>query len=258
MSKWAVVTAAVAPLLAEPSVASGQVSQQLAGQTVEIVNEQGDWLRARGEDGYEGWIHRGYITPLSANGSSERPAPQGARISLGCITAVPGARGARRALPLRARLGFDETVHAGEAIDGAQRAERFPGDARAITESALTYYSGTSYVWGGVTPWGADCSGLVQSVFSLHGVPLPRDAWMQAASGGDNGRDLLSAQVGDLLFFTDATDGEVTHVGLALGDARMVHLALARGGFYVERLDDPRDEYVAKLRDRYLFSRSVI
>jgi gamma-D-glutamyl-L-lysine dipeptidyl-peptidase len=155
-------------------------------------------------------------------------------------------------------LGLDETVHAGEAIDGAQRARRFPPNASAITESALTYYSGTSYVWGGVTPWGADCSGLVQSVFSLHGVQLPRDAWMQARSGVDNGRDLLSAQVGDLLFFTDATDGEVTHVGLALGNARMVHLALARGGFWVERLDDPRDEYVAKLRDRYLFSRSVI
>jgi hypothetical protein len=256
MTAWATVTAAVAPLLAEPSVASGQISQQLAGQVVEIVREQGDWLRARGEDGYEGWIHRGYITPLKK--SPARPVRQEMRVSLGCVTAVPGSRGTLRALPLRALLDLHETVHAGEAIDGAQRALRFPTHASAITESALTYYTGTSYVWGGVTPWGADCSGLVQSVFSLHGVQLPRDAWMQAESGLDNGRDLLSAEMGDLLFFTDATDGEVTHVGLALGNARMVHLALARGGFFVERLDDPRDEYVAKLRDRFLFSRSVI
>ena len=40
-----------------------------------------------------------------------------------------------------------------------------------------------SYQWGGVTPWGADCSGMVQTVFGMHGVPLPRDARQQAELG---------------------------------------------------------------------------
>ena len=49
----AVVVAAVAPMLAEPHVSSGQVSQQLAGHVVSIVEDQGDWQLVRGRDDYE-------------------------------------------------------------------------------------------------------------------------------------------------------------------------------------------------------------
>ena len=59
----AVVVAAIAPMLAEPHVSSGQVSQQLAGHVVSIVEDQGDWLLVRGSDQYEGWTHRGYLAP---------------------------------------------------------------------------------------------------------------------------------------------------------------------------------------------------
>ena len=64
-----------------------------------------------------------------------------------------------------------------QAIDGAEQATMFPAEAGAITRSAQLYFEGTSYFWGGVTPWGADCSGLVQSVYWLHGIQLYRDAW---------------------------------------------------------------------------------
>ena len=41
---------------------------------------------------------------------------------------------------------------------------------------------------------------------------------------------------GDLLFFSDRDDRRITHVGISLGDESMVHLALGRGGYAVERL----------------------
>ena len=40
--------------------------------------------------------------------------------------------------------------------------------------------------------------------------------------------------------------------------ARMVHLALGRGGYAVERLDDRRDPYVDRLRERFLFARRMV
>ena len=185
-----------------------------------------------------------------------RGSRQTPRVSLGCVTRT--AAGDRRSLPLRAILAPDESVQSGEAVESARLDDRFPLDSAAITRSAQDYFSATSYLWGGVTPWGADCSGLVQSVFALHGLQLPRDAWQQAEEGVDAGPDVGELAPADLLFFSDRPDQRVTHVGIALGDRRMVHLALARGGYAIERLDDRRDPYVDRLRERFLFARRVL
>jgi cell wall-associated NlpC family hydrolase len=80
---------------------------------------------------------------------------------------------------------------------------------------------GTPYVWGGETPGaGFDCSGLVQYAYAQAGIALPRTAQTQYNLG-----PLLPVvtepAAGDLLFFgTDPT--HVTHVGIALGESRMV------------------------------------
>jgi len=250
----ATVRSPVAPMHGEPRIASQMISQQLAGHRVDIVDEDGDWVRARGADAYEGWMHVGFLS--RAPESTARQSRQPSRVSLGCVTQTPSS--GRRQLPLRAVLAPDETVYSGEAIEATQLAQRFPRTAPAIIRSAQDLFMATSYLWGGVTPWGADCSGLVQSVFALHGVPLPRDAWQQAETGVDAGQDVGELLPGDLLFFSDRDDRRVTHVGIALGRRQMVHLALGRGGYAIERLNDRRDPYVDRLRDRFLFARRVV
>lgn len=252
--KRAAVRTPVAPMFAEPRVASAQISQLVAGRVVALVEQRDDWYRVCGPDEYEGWLHRGYLVPVPD--ASARNSGQVARISLGCITT--DGNGGRRAMPLGALLAPDERVSSGEVIDAEHREARFPTEALAITRSAQLYFEGTSYLWGGVTPWGADCSGIVQAVFSLHGLQLRRDAWQQAQQGEPGHRDILEAETGDLLFFSDRVDSHVTHVAIALGGRRLVHLALGRGGYAIERLDDPRDGYVAKLRDRFVGARKVI
>lgn len=238
------VRAPVAPLHGEPRVSSPQVSQRLAGHALTVLGAEGDWLRVRGEDRYEGWVHRGYVTPA---GDTVTGAADDRLLSLGCFARVPGGPG--RLLPLGAFLARGERAQAGEAIPEEERARRFPRAPDAICASAVTLFEGTSYEWGGVTPWGADCSGLVQSVFWLHGAQLERDAWQQAVMGRDAG-DLRGAEPADLLFFSDSPGGRPSHVGIALGGERMVHLGLGRGGYAVERLDDEGDEYVRGLRSR--------
>ena len=249
-SEHATVRTPLAPVFAEPRVASAQISQLVAGRRLELLEERDDWYRVRGADEYEGWVHRGYLEQNAGYGASLD------RVSLGCVTI--DADGDRRAMPLGALLEPDETVCGGEAIDVAHQRARFPTEAAAIARSALGYFEGTSYLWGGITPWGADCSGLVQSVFSLHGVQLRRDAWQQAQQGEPGAPALLDAQTGDLLFFSDRVDGHITHVAIALGERRLVHLALGRGGYAVERLDEPADAYVSKLRDRFVHARRVL
>ena len=63
----AVVRSAVAPLFAEPRVSSVQISQLLAGHTVELLEERDAWWCVRGLDLYQGWIHRGYLHDFGAS-----------------------------------------------------------------------------------------------------------------------------------------------------------------------------------------------
>lgn len=244
-----VVSAAIAPLHAEPRVSSPQVSQQLAGHAVEIVREEGEWRRVRGTDGYEGWMHRGYLAP-DGHPQTER------LLSLGCRTR--DARTLRsRPLPLGAWLATDETVEDGEAIAVERLPAHFPRDGVSVVRTATDRFAGAPYQWGGVTPWGADCSGFVQSVFALHGVILRRDAWQQGEMGEAASTDPMALAPADLLFFSDRDDRRPTHVGMALGAGRMAHVSLGRGGHAIERLDDTHDAYVAALRSFFCFARRI-
>ncbi|HEU4995424.1 MAG TPA: C40 family peptidase [Gemmatimonadaceae bacterium] len=249
----AMVRVPIAPMYGEPYVASPQISQRLSGHLVDLLDQQEDWFLARGMDRYEGWIHRGFLAPVPQNGSKR--AADMTRISLGCFTRDPA--GQHRSLPLGARLSPDEVVQVGTTVDVAHLAERFPRDPLAITRSAQVLFEGTPYLWGGITPWGADCSGFVQTIYGLHDVPLPRDAWQQSEVGTDAG-GLDDLQAADLAFFSDREDKWVTHVAIALGSRHLVHLALGRGGYHRENIADTGDDYVAALRGRFLKARRVL
>lgn len=55
----AIVTAALAPLLAEPQISAARVSESLHGERVTILERREDWLRVRAGDGYVAWLHAG-------------------------------------------------------------------------------------------------------------------------------------------------------------------------------------------------------
>jgi hypothetical protein len=273
----ALVRAPVAPLHAEPRVSSAQTSQALFGHTVWLFEARGDWYRVHtSHDDYEGWTHAGYLDVLDGAEMREifagaardaedfpgisfdwsaAPDAERGRYSLGC-TVRAGGRTVR--LPLGAWVFAEQTVLGGEVAAFRELPERFPPDGDAVVRTALRYFESTSYQWGGVTPWGADCSGLAQSVYALHGVSLPRDAWQQARAGTDAGTDLAAHQSGDLLFFSDRDDGRITHVGIAAGGGTMCHLALGRGGWAVDDLTDESDAYATRLRAQLVSARRVL
>lgn len=78
---------------------------------------------------------------------------------------------------------------------------------------------GVPYRWGGSTPQGFDCSGLVQYAYSNAGLRLPRTAADQMDATAPV--TLENAQAGDLLFFRDGS--RTSHVAIYLGDGRFVH-----------------------------------
>lgn len=98
-----------------------------------------------------------------------------------------------------------------------------PGPAReALGEQIVATaekYLGVPYVWGGesLAEGGLDCSGLVQLVFSEHGIDLPRTARQQMHEGVEV-PSLDQARPGDLV----VTRGGA-HIGIYVGDGQMIH-----------------------------------
>jgi gamma-D-glutamyl-L-lysine dipeptidyl-peptidase len=243
----AIVTAATAPMLAGPRVNETQVSQTVLGHHLLVLRRRGRWLQVRSEDGYIGWVHRGYVHRVEE--AEARAWKIGASrevyISLGAELTSPG--GQRLAcLPWGSRFhsdgcsgtlpnGATGTV-SGEVISAAERPVRFPTSGSAVVETAHLW-ARTPYLWGGITRAGADCSGFAQAVYRLHGIELPRDSDMQARFGEPLviDADFSNLRAGDLLFFAELPK-RVTHVAISLGGSRVIHSALANGGVSVNDL----------------------
>jgi len=102
-------------------------------------------------------------------------------------------------------------------------------------------YLGVPYAWGGATPGGFDCSGLVMYVYGQLGISLPHYAAAQYGFGTPVSRDQL--QPGDLVFF----DG-LNHVGIYIGGGEMVHAPQTGDVVKITPLTDFGASYVGARR----------
>ncbi|HET8622693.1 MAG TPA: NlpC/P60 family protein [Gemmatimonadales bacterium] len=224
--------AAITPLLAAPTVRAEQVSQLVLGETAALVGTDGEWCRIRAtHDGYEGWAHRGYLR------AADNPTLERWQSAAWCDGAELDAGGAPLTLPLRARVLLHE---GGLLLPDGRTARLVSGGVAALTaatadarrmppeEWAAGHFLGAPYQWGGVTPWGVDCSGLLQTTFAARGLALPRDAQDQAGAGAavvfGEGRP------SDVLFFRSESSDRITHVAFLAAGPQLIHSTISRGG----------------------------
>jgi gamma-D-glutamyl-L-lysine dipeptidyl-peptidase len=237
----ALIRSPIAPVYSRPTMNSTQVSQYVLGVRVTLLSAHGLFYRVRGEDALVGWIHQGYMVIGAPDWALawERAEHGEPVVSTGAEVHDEAGRTFAR-LPWGARViqqsggrillpdGRTGQLGDGEVVAADRLWDRFPARGESIARTARRWV-GAPYLWGGVTPHGVDCSGLVQSVHWIHGVALPRDSDMQNRVGSEiePGTDFQRLRPGDLLFFSDK--GRVNHVTLSLGGSEIIHASASNG-----------------------------
>jgi cell wall-associated NlpC family hydrolase len=234
-----IARAAIVPVFAQPTLRSEQATQLVLGETAAVLEAAADWRRVRTDlDSYAGWVHAGYCVEVD-DAKAETWRQEATGWSLGA--AVRLVEGPAVRLPLRARVVLEgEAVRLPDGRRGPVAEGTLACAAEAVQSAratpperwALDYFAGSPYEWGGVTPCGVDCSGVVQTTFLARGITLPRDSSEQARCGALVALDAI--RPGDLLFFREGTGERVTHVAFAGEADTLVHSTIAVGGMVHE------------------------
>lgn len=232
------------------------LTQLLLGERVLIEEVRDDWAKVVAVEqpaddldarGYPGWLpadqlgepgETGYELVVDATATALRDGPGGDVVISGVILGtrlVVLGRAERGWVPV-AVPGQSEPAWALEAdVAPMPTAAPSPADVLVIAERLID----VPYVWGGLSPYGIDCSGLVHLAHRRLGTVLPRDAADQAAATKSVNDD--EVRPGDLYFFARG-DKPIHHVGFVAGDGEMVHACSEHGKVLSERLAGHRAE----------------
>lgn len=215
--KFAYAKVSIAPLRVDKSDRAEIVSQILFGEIVEILEVDENWTKIRTYlDNYEGWSDTKQFNFLSEKEMK---------------------KAIDEMIPLQDQIVEIKTpwgnqfIFKGSFIPsdfsknfkiGTSEFEflTLPRIKFASIESAALSYLNSSYLWGGKTPFGIDCSGFTQQVYRFFDYNLPRDCDQQIECGTEI--NFEDQQVGDLAFFHNSS-GKIIHVGIILNENQIIH-----------------------------------
>lgn len=274
----ALVRLSVANVKAKPSHSSELVTQFLLGHKVQILDESRGWYRVRGLDNYLGWIEKDAVHVLNNqevlvwNNAAKAMINEEivAKTKSGEVAfdltkgglVMQGARknGLQEIILADGRRGW-VAANALIQIEEWQKNQIKQLQADLVLADAKELL-GRPYVWGGTSMRGLDCSGFTKTVFLQNGWLLPRDASQQVKTGievASDTTDFKNLQPGDLLFFgrkATATDKQrIVHVGIALGNGRMIHCA---GSVNIESLIAGEPDYNAYRAKTFVTAKRII
>ena len=259
-----IIKVPVTDLRAAPDSKAERLSQALFGTPVEIGEIQKEFTHIILLDKYAGWCRTAHIHQVSFALWQKYVAEPRHRVKTEAVLIRSGP--SKAAYPFRLFFGTELVIrpHNGEVhfelpasdirapistrcLIKVEKKRRSGPEGKQIVATAARFV-GVPYLWGGITPLGFDCSGLVQAVYRFHGIDLPRDSKDQRNEGFIIDRQDL--QPGDLLFFPG-------HVAMSCSGKNIVHASASRGMVTVDSLDPSAQNYREDLDREFIEARRL-
>ncbi len=259
--QYGLVKLPLVPLRADSNERSEMVSQLLFGEYVKIIEVQEKWLYIENlQDGYQAWADRKMIETVSESAFSKNREMPITKICSPYASIYNPVSKQTILIPggsILYDLQADKFKLRDESwtlidINCVQNPHKQPLAQEVlqqfVTNTAMAYLN-APYLWGGKSVLGIDCSGLVQIVYSIIGIGLPRDSSQQVHEGKAI-ENLAKSLAGDLVFFGDEK-AKITHVGILKSKTEVIH---ASAWVKLEQIDErgiissTSSEYTHKLQ----------
>lgn len=176
------ITSALATIKAEPDENAASTSEGLYGEWVDVISMENTWRHVRLQrDGYEGFVAEHNLESIPDESVTATHIVQSRNTLLFSKPSIKSPVVMR--LPFRAHLRvidtFDESfakTDTGHFVWLSHIAAVGTRHEFKPSQLAQSHFLGAPYLWGGCSPDGLDCSGLVQALALSQGLDLPRDS----------------------------------------------------------------------------------
>jgi len=241
----------LANLYKNHSFKSEQVSQALMGENVKVLDSYDSWYKIEQWDYYESWVHSFYLVDYLEksndmyffdNHTNELICDSGEKVFVPFGVSLP-------------KLKFDKNIVT-VLMPSRCTAQYIIPDSKIFNSKVdrLIYnaskFTGVHYHWGGISTFGCDCSGFVQTLYKSISIELPRDSSMQFNQSHEISLENVSS--GDLLFFSEKN--KINHVAIAKDNSKIIHCS---GYVKEESIDSRHINFNASLMGKFHGSMTV-
>lgn len=229
-----------------PSTGNSILGTYNSGTTMTVTGTSGDWYKVS-YNGTEGYVYKSYLSlgtdstpavtemteatytvtsPVNMRSGPDTSYASQRVLGTGTTVTVTGSSGKWYRVNYNGSTGYIFKTYLTEGEIAATASTTSSSEGEKIVALAKQYL-GVSYVYGGSSPSGFDCSGLVYYVFRQCGYSVTRTATTQNRDGSYVARSDL--QPGDIIIFYNGSMSAIGHAGIYIGNGQFIHASSSAG-----------------------------